>query len=70
MIFDIKMGENFRQKDRIVAGGYTTTAPDGLTYSSVVPRKSVMIALTIAALNDIEVMACYIKNDYLMEKYR
>ena len=62
MIFDIKMGENFRQKARMVAGGHTTTAPAGLTYFSMVSRDSVRIALTIAALNDIEVMACDIKN--------
>ena len=70
MIFDIKMGENFRQKDRIVAGGYTTTAPDGLNYSSVMSHDSRRIALTIVALNDIEVMACNIKNAYLTAKFR
>ena len=70
MIFDIKMGENYRQKARMVARGHTTTAPAGMTYSSVVSRDSVRIALTIAALNDIEVMACDIKNAYLTEKFR
>ena len=31
MIFDIKMGENFRQKARMVAGGHTNETPDALT---------------------------------------
>ena len=57
MIFDIKMGENFRQKARMVAGGYTTETPDALTYASVVSRDSVRIALTIAAVNDLKVLA-------------
>lgn len=43
MIFDIKM-ENFTRKARFVAGGHTTSAPDSLTYSSVVSRDSVRIA--------------------------
>ena len=52
MIFDIKMGENFRRKARMVAGGHTTNTPSSITYSSVVSRNSVRIALTIAALTD------------------
>ena len=55
MIFDIKMGENFRRKARMVADGCWTDTPAALTYSSVVLRDSVWIALTIAALNDLSV---------------
>jgi Reverse transcriptase (RNA-dependent DNA polymerase) len=66
IIFDVKMGENFRRKARFVAGGHTTEVPDSLiTYASVVSRDSVRIALTIAALNDLKVMACDIQNAYL-----
>ena len=65
MIFDVKLGENFRCKVRLVGGGHTTTAPDSITYSSVVSRDSVRIALTIAALNDLDILACYIQNAYL-----
>lgn len=65
LIFDIKMGENFRRKARFVAGGHTTDAPSTLTYASVVSRDSVRIALTIAALNDLKIMACDIQNAYL-----
>ena len=65
IIFDVKMGENFRRKARLVAGGHTTEVPSKLTYSSVVSRDSVRIALTIAALNDLKVRACDIQNAYL-----
>ena len=66
LIFDVKMGENFRRKARFVAGGHTTEVPDEIiTYSSVVSRDSVRIALTIAALNDLKIMACDIQNAYL-----
>ena len=65
MIFDIKMGENFRRKARLVAGGHKTEAPSSITYSSVVSRDSVRIALLIAALNDLNVLSCDIQNAYL-----
>jgi hypothetical protein len=65
LMFDIKMGENFRRKARFVAGGHVTDVPSTLTYASVVSRDSVRIALTIAALNDLKVMACDIQNAYL-----
>ena len=65
LIFDVKMGENYRRKARFVAGGHTTEVPSALTYASVVSRDSVRIALTIAALNGLDVMACDIQNAYL-----
>ena len=65
MIFDIKIGEDFHQKARFVAGGHTTETPASLTYSSVVSRDTIRIALTIAALNDLQVMSCDIHNAYL-----
>ena len=52
----------------MVAGGHTTEAPATLTYSSVVSRDSVCIALTIAALNDLKVLSCDIQNAYLTAK--
>ena len=64
-VFDVKMGENFRRKARLVAGGHMTDTPAAMTYLSVVSRDSVRIALTIAALNDLKVMACDIQNAYL-----
>ena len=65
MIFDVKMGENFRRKARMVAGGHQTTTPNTLTYASVVSRDSVRIALTLAALNGLDVFACDIQNAYI-----
>ena len=70
MIFDIKIGENFHRKARLVASGHTTDAPDTLTYSSVVSGDSVRIALPIAALNELEVMACDIQIAYLTTNCR
>ena len=65
IVFDVKMGENFRRKARFVAGGHLTETPASLTYSSVVSRDSVRIALLIAALNDLNISACDIQNAYL-----
>jgi hypothetical protein len=70
LIFDIKLGENFRRKARLVAGGHTTKTPAALTYSSVVSRDSVRIALTVAALNGLDILACDIQNAYLTAKCR
>ena len=67
MIFDVKMGENFRHKARFVAGGHTKETPLSLTYSSVVSQDSVRIILLITALNGLQVMACDIQNTYLTE---
>jgi hypothetical protein len=65
LIFDIKM-EDFRRKSRYVAGGqHTVDAPSSLTYASVVSRETVRVALTLAALNDLEVKACDIQNAFL-----
>ena len=62
-VFDIKM--DFTRKARFVAGGHMTEPPSSLTYSSVVSRETVRIALTIAALNDLDIMAADIGNAYL-----
>jgi hypothetical protein len=54
MVFDVKM-EDFCRKARLVARGHMTKAPATLTYASVVSRETVRLALTVAALNDIDV---------------
>jgi hypothetical protein len=54
MVFDIKM-EDFRCKARLVAVGHKTDVPATITYASLVLCETVRIALTLAALNDIEV---------------
>ena len=62
MVFSIKM-EDFTQKACLVAGGHMVEAC--LTYVSVVSRESVRIALTLAALNDLEVKTSDTWNAYL-----
>jgi hypothetical protein len=64
MIFDVKM-EDFRRKALFVDGGHTMDTPHAMTYASVITRQSVMIALTLAALNDLEVKMADIENAYL-----
>ena len=64
-IFDIKLGENFRRKARLVADGHKTNTPSSVTYSSVVSRDSVRICLLIAALNDLNILAGDIENAYI-----
>jgi len=64
MVFDIKL-DGFKRKAWFVAGGHMTETPAVLTYSSVVSRDTVRIALTIAALHDLEVKASDVQNAYL-----
>jgi hypothetical protein len=58
VIFDVKMGENIRRKARFVADGHKTKTPVAMTYSLVVSRDLVCIALTISAVNHLVIMAC------------
>jgi hypothetical protein len=57
--------EDFQRKARLGAGGQMTETPASITYASVVTRESVRIAFTIAALNDLDVKAANIENEYL-----
>ena len=68
MIFNIKM-EDFRRKAQYVAVCHTTVAPPKLTYASVFLQEIVHIALTLAALNDMEVKISDIQNTYLTASY-
>ena len=70
MIFNIKLGENFRRKARLVGGGHQTLAPESITCFSFVSCDSVQIVLTVAALNDLDILACNILNAYLTAKFR
>ena len=65
MIFDIKIDGKFTKKTRLVADGHKTNAPSSITYSSVVSRESVRLALLIASLNDLDISCCDIGNTYL-----
>ena len=62
MIFDIKLGENFSRKARLLVGEHMTTAPSSIKFLSVLSRESVRIALTISALNDLDILAYDIQN--------
>ena len=55
LIFDVKM--DYTRKAQWVLDGHRSANPIGSNYSGVVFRDSVRIALTYAALNDIEVLA-------------
>lgn len=63
LVFDVKM--TFERKARWVLDGHKTPTPSGSTYAGVVSRESVRIALTYAALNDLDVFAADIRNAYL-----
>ena len=57
--------EDFRRKSRLVAGGHKTETQKCMTYSSFVGRETVRIALTIAALNDLQVKAVDVMNAHV-----
>ena len=65
LVFDVKLGENFRRKARYCADGHKTGAPASVTYSTVVSRDSVRILLTIAALNDLDILGADVQNAFL-----
>ena len=64
MIFDIKI-EDFRRKAGLVVGGHVTKPPATITYSSLVLRDTVSIALKIVALNDLQVSMADIQNSFI-----
>ena len=59
------MGENFKRRASMVAGGHKTDVLSTLTYSSVLSHYSDQVAFAIVALNDIKVLGCDIQNAYL-----
>eukprot|EP00970_Alexandrium_tamarense_P013767 scaffold3678_cov106-Alexandrium_tamarense.AAC.1 len=63
IIFDVKM--DFTRKARWVKDGHRTPDPESSSYAGVVSRESVRIALTYAALNDVDIIAADIRNAYL-----
>ncbi len=63
IIWDVKM--DFTRKACYVAGGHRTDPPKVLTYSSVISRESVHMALFVATLNDLGVHLTDIGNAYL-----
>ena len=70
LIFDVKLGKNFQRKVRFVAYSHKTDTPSYVTYSTVISRDLGITCLTIAALNDLDVLAAYIENAYLTASFR
>ena len=70
MIFDIKMDGKFTRKARLVDNGHTTLLASSITYSSVLSREIVGIAFLLESLNDLDIFACDIVNEYINAKYR
>ena len=64
LVFDIK-SNTLARKARFVAGGHQTDPPKDSTYSSVVSRDSVRLFFLLAALNNLDVLACDIQNAYI-----
>ena len=65
MIFYVNTRENFIRKAQFVSDGHKTKTPAEMTYSSLVSKDLVVITLTIAALDNLDVLACDIQNTYL-----
>jgi hypothetical protein len=59
-IWNLKM--DFTRKARWVLDGHKLPTPEGSTYTGVVSRESVRIALTYAALNGLKVCAADVRN--------
>ena len=57
MIFDVNMDKNFRRRASFFADGHKTKTTAAINYLLVVPRELVSIALTIAVINDLDVLA-------------
>ena len=63
LIFDVKM--SLERKARWVLDGHLTDDVSYSTYAGVVSRESIRIALTYAALNNLDVWSADIKNAYI-----
>ncbi len=57
--------ENFRRKAWLVAGGHMIDLPPTITYLSAVEHETPQIALTLNALNDLEVKVADIMSAYV-----
>jgi hypothetical protein len=70
LVFDVKLGEGFHKKAQLVALGNRMQTPATLTYSSIVSRDSARIALTAAALNELDTLVCNMEGACLTAKCR
>lgn len=65
LVFDDKLGENFRRKAQYCANGHKTKAPAAMTYSTVVGQDLVRIMLMVASLNDLDILGADVQNAFL-----
>ena len=65
LIYNVKLCEIFRRKDRFVVDGHLMDTPSSIIYNTVVSRYLVIICLTIADFNDLDVLASVKENAYL-----
>ena len=68
MVFDVKF--DLRKKSRLVAGGNHMDNPKEDIYSGVVSLDSLRLAFTMAAMNNLKVMAADVGNAFLYGKTR
>jgi hypothetical protein len=66
VIFNVKV--TLDRKANYVAGGHQTEALKDIMFASVISRDRIRIALTVAALNDLEVLSADISGAYLNAK--
>ena len=64
MVFDVK-AFSLQRKARFVGNGAKVDSSDVPTYASVVSRESVRIALTLAALNGLDIVSADVQGAYL-----
>ena len=66
MIYDINM-EDFRIKAWLLDGGHMTEDPPTIAYEIFISRENIIIALTIAVLNDLEVKSAVMLKSYVSD---
>ena len=64
MLVDIKM-EDFHRKACLVAGGHMAHSMDVATFSTVAIKETVCIALSMAALHDLDIKVVDIFRNYM-----
>lgn len=65
IMFDVKLGENFRRNAKLVDDGHKTSAMPSACCASVVSRKYVRITLLDASLRGLDILSCDVQNAYL-----
>ena len=68
IIFDVKLDAGFTQKARLVTDGHNQYTPNLMANSFAVSCDSVRIAITLAALNILDIQTSNVQNAYLKAK--